>query len=265
MQKSPAECRHFATCLKIFALGAVVSLLATQAFAASDADTILKRALDNLRGDTSLTTGSMTIHRPDWERRVTIKSWTRGKTDSLARSIAPPIDAGNATLELDQNIWSFDPKLNQVIKLPASMMAQAWMGSDFSYDDLAKSENLLTDYTHRLIGTEASGGHTVTVIEADPKSGAPVVWGKLVLKVRDDYVIAEETFFDQDMKPARKLVTDKIGELSGRPFPLVMTMYPQDKPGQWTRLENSNAQFNIAMPGYIFTLSNLQNPRETAQ
>src|ERR1700677_2651459 len=117
---------------KIFAFGAAGSLFAAQAFAASNADTILKRALDNLRGDTSLATGSMTIHRPDWEREVTIKSWTRGKTDSLSRSIAPPIDAGNATLDLDQNIWSFDPKLNQVIKLPASMMAQAWMGSDFS-------------------------------------------------------------------------------------------------------------------------------------
>jgi len=265
VQKSSAEGRRLSSCLKNLVFGAAASLFAAQAFAAPDADTILKRAFDNLRGDTSLATASMTIHRPDWERQVTIKSWTRGKTDSLARSIAPPIDAGNATLELDQNIWSFDPKLNQVIKLPASMMAQAWMGSDFSYDDLAKSEDVLTDYTHRVIGTETTGGHTVTAIEADPKPGAPVVWGKIVLKVRDDYVIAEETYFDQDMKPARKLVTEKIGALSGRPYPLVMTMYPQDKPGQWTRLENRDVQFNVAMPGYVFTLSNLQNPRERAQ
>ena len=48
-------------------------------------------------------------------------------------SPAPPMDAGNATLKLGQDTWLFNPKLNQVIKLPASMMTQSWMGSDFSY------------------------------------------------------------------------------------------------------------------------------------
>ena len=101
--------------------------------------------------------------------------------------------------------WVFNPKLNQVIKLPPSMMAQSWMGSDFSYNDLAKSEDILTDYTHRIIATDTESGHRVTTIEAVPKPGAPVVWGKIDLKLRDDDVVIEETFFDQDMKAARKM------------------------------------------------------------
>jgi hypothetical protein len=42
--------------------------------------------------------------------------------DALVRFIAPAKDAGNATLKLHRDTWVFNPRLNQVIKLPASMM-----------------------------------------------------------------------------------------------------------------------------------------------
>lgn len=244
----------------ILALAALFA--AGPALADPAADALLKRVFDNYRANSSEAAVSMTIHRPDWERAMSMKSWTRGQNDALVRFTAPAKDAGNATLKLDQDTWVFNPKLNQVIKLPPSMMAQSWMGSDFSYNDLAKSEDLVIDYTHRITGTEQVGGHQVTTIEAMPKPGAPVVWGKVVVKARDDNVVTEETFFDQDMKPARIMTTDKIGPLGDREYPLVMTMHPQDAPGQWTRVETKAAQFNTAAPDYIFTLSNLQNPRE---
>jgi outer membrane lipoprotein-sorting protein len=208
-----------------------------------------------------MTTVSMTIHRPSWARHLTLSAWTRGQDDALVRFTAPAMDAGNATLKLGQDTWLYNPKLNQVIKLPGSMMSQSWMGSDFSYNDLSKSEDILTDYTHRLTASAQTGGHTVWTIEAVPKPGAPVVWGKVALEIRDDFVILGETFFDQDMKPARRMTTDKVGVLDGRPYPVVMTMRPLDQPGQWTSVATDRAQFNASLPAYIFTLSNLQNPR----
>jgi len=142
------------------------------------------------------------------------------------------------------------------------MMAQSWMGSDFSYNDLAKSEDIITEYTHRLTGTEQSAGHSVWTIECLPKPGAPVVWGKVMLKIRDDYVMLEETYFDQDMKPARRMEADKVAPLGGRPYPVTMTMHPLDTPGQWTRIDTTEGQFNLKVPDFLFTLSNLQNPRQ---
>ena len=236
---------------------------ATRAFAISapDADAILQRAFDNYRAGSSTTSVGMTVHRQDWERHFDLKAWTRGQDDALVRFVAPAKDAGNATLKLGRDTWVFNPKLNQVIKLPASMMSQSWMGSDFSYNDLAKSNDIITEYTHRLLATEQAGGHTVWTIEAVPKPGAPVVWGKIVLKIRDDDVVTEETFFDQDMKPARRMQTDKIATLGDRPYPVTMTMHPLDAPDQWTRVDTSDGHFNVKVPEYFFTLSNLQNPR----
>ena len=248
--------------LKGLILAAVALAGASSASAAApNADAILRQAYDNYRAKSSETQVAMTVHRPAWERHMDMKAWTRGETDALVRFVAPAKDAGNATLKLSNDTWVFNPKLNQVIKLPASMMSQSWMGSDFSYNDLAKSEDIITDYTHRLVGTAQTGGHAVWSIEATPKPGAAVVWGKVVLEVRDDYVVVGETFYDQDGKPARRMTADKVATLAGRPYPVSMTMRPLDQPGQWTRIETSNAQFNVATPAYLFTLSNLQNPR----
>jgi outer membrane lipoprotein-sorting protein len=244
-------------------VGAVLMgvLFGAPAWAAPDADAILRKAYENYRSQSSQSTVAMTIHRPAWERHLELKAWTRGEKDALVRFTAPAKDAGSATLELDRDTWVYNPRLNQVIKLPASMMAQSWMGSDFSYDDLAKSTDILTDYTHRLLGVTQAGGHTVWSVEATPKPGAPVVWGKVDLSIRDDYVLLEETFFDQDMKPARRMVAGKVGLIGGRPYPLSMTMSPLDQPGQWTRTDTADARFDIALPAWLFTLSNLQNPR----
>ncbi|HXQ11186.1 MAG TPA: outer membrane lipoprotein-sorting protein [Caulobacteraceae bacterium] len=246
-----------------YAIVPLTCAIAASAGAASapNADAILQRAFDNYRAKSSVTTVAMTIHRPTWERRLSVRAWTQGMDDALVRFTAPAADAGNATLKLGTDTWVYNPKLNQVIKLPASMLSQSWMGSDFSYNDLAKSDDLITEYTHRLIATDQTGGHTVWTIEADPKPGAPVVWGKVVLKIRDDNVFVEETFYDQDMKPARQMTADKIGLLAGRAYPVMMTMHPLDEPNQWTRIETDDGRFDVSVPGYFFTLSNLQNPR----
>jgi outer membrane lipoprotein-sorting protein len=232
------------------------------ASAAPDAETILKQTFANYRAASSQSTAAMTVHRPAWERHMEMKAWTRGDDDALVRFTAPAKDAGNATLKLGLDSWEYNPKLNQVIKLPASMMSQSWMGSDFSYNDLSKSEDIINFYTHRLTATQTAGGHTFWTIEATPKPGAPVVWGKIALTIRDDDVLAGETFFDQDMKPARRMTTDKIGPMGGRDYPLTMTMHPLDQPDQWTRIETLSGSFNTGAPAYLFTLSNLQNPRQ---
>ena len=108
-----------------------------------DAATLVRRAIDYWRDTSSYSVIDMTIHRPDWERTMSIRVWTRGQKESLVRVTAPPKDAGNGTLLLDNDMWSYNPKVNRVIKIPSSMMGQSWMGSDFSNNDLAKADDLI--------------------------------------------------------------------------------------------------------------------------
>ncbi len=67
-------------------------LLPWQALAADapDADTLVEDSFKYMRGNASIATVIMTIHRPDWEREMTIKAWTRGKKYSLFYIQSPP-------------------------------------------------------------------------------------------------------------------------------------------------------------------------------
>jgi outer membrane lipoprotein-sorting protein len=228
---------------------------------AEDAQSLVQASFDYYRGKASFGTVDMTIHRSDWERMVTIKAWTKGQEKSLFRIIAPPKDKDNGTLKKGREMWIFNPKVNRVIKLPPSMMSQSWMGSDFSNNDLAKSDSLIKDYSHTLVGTETHEGKKVYVVKSVPKPDAPVVWGMLELKIREDHIFLREAFFDEDLQLVKAMTAHDIQMLGGRLFPKVWRMQKADVEDAYTELRYHELSFTEDLPENLFTLSNLRNPR----
>jgi len=227
-----------------------------------DARELVRAAMDHWRGLTSHGVSTMTIHRPDWERSMSIESWSKGDKTTLVRVVAPPKDAGNATLLDDGTMWSFAPRINRVIKIPSSMMSQSWMGSDFSNKDVAKSTDIIDQYDHELSAMQRRDGQTVYTITSVPHEQAAVVWGKEVLVVRDDYVLLEQQFWDQDGVLVKKLEALEVAEMGGRPVARVLRMGHVDKPEEWTQLTTESVEFDLDLPANLFTLSNLRNPRQ---
>ncbi len=227
-----------------------------------DGGAIVKAAFDHFRGNASISTVQMTIHRPDWERTMTLKAWTQGQTDSLFTIISPSKDQGNGTLKKGREMWMYNPKVNRVIKLPPSMMSQSWMGSDFSNNDLAKSDTLITDYIHTLTGTETHEGKKVYQIESIPKPGAAVVWGMQRLKVREDHIFLEEIFYDEDKKPVKILRMSDIEMIGGKLFPRKWRMEKADaeEGEEYTLIEYQELSFVNDLPDRLFSLSALKHP-----
>ena len=228
---------------------------------ALDADRLVEDSFNYMRGKASVSTVVMTIQRPTWQRKMTIKAWTRGQKDSLFYIDAPPKDHGNGTLKKGREMWMFNPKVNKVIKVPPSMMSQAWMGSDFSNNDLSKSDSLLADYIHAIVATESHEGKKVYVIKSMPKPDAPVIWGMQMLKVREDLIWLSQEFYDEDFQPVKAMTTLEIMMLGGKLFPKVWRMQKVDRKGKYTQLRYKSLEFKTQLPNNIFTLSNLRRPR----
>lgn len=247
--------KRMAICL----LGLCATAALAQEMTATD---IIRKAMDHYRGLTSYSEMTMTIHRADWERSMTIQAWTEGEKRTLVRVVEPKKDAGNGTLSVDGNMWTYTPKINRVIKIPSSMMSQSWMGSDFSNKDVSKDTNIIDQYDHSLLEQYEKDGHQVYVIQSIPHEDAAVVWGKEILWVRDDWVLLEQQFWDQDGALMKTLKTLEIAPLGGRSVAVRMRMANQDKPEEWTELHTLVADFDVELPANSFTLSNLRNPRE---
>ena len=242
----------------------ILSLLFTCGFAEAetrDAKDIVRDALNHWRGLTSQGEMTMIIHRPDWERSMSMESWTQGEKRSLVRVTEPRKDRGNGTLMDDTNMWTFSPKVNRVIKVPSSMMGQSWMGSDFSNKDISRNSDIVDQYDHTLISEAELEGHVVFEIQSVPHEEAAVVWGKEVLRIRDDFVMLDHSFYDQDGALVKTLHTLEIAEMGGRAVASRQRMEKPDKPDEWTEISVDTVEFDVEFSDNIFTLSNLRNPR----
>lgn len=242
-------------------LGLLVILIA-QSLHANEAQEIVRAAIDYWRGTSSVGEMTMIIHRPDWERSMSMRAWTQGNDRSLVRVTAPKKDRGNGTLIDNNNMWSYSPKINRVIKVPSSMMGQSWMGSDFSNKDISRVDDIIDQYEHRILSEEEQEGHTVYQIEAIPHEAASVVWGKEILRIRDDNVLVDHSFYDQDGELVKVLVSLEIGDMGGRVVAIRQRMSKVDEPGEWTEIVVDSMEYDLDLRDSLFTLSNLRNPRD---
>lgn len=239
----------------------VAGIVCSSAAAEPTAYDLVASALDLARGQrSSHSEMTMTVKRPDWERSMSIVFWSRGREDTLMRFTAPAKDAGNALLKQGDNMWTYTPKLNRTIRLPHSMRSQSWAGSDFSYNDLSRSDNLLKYYDLAIVEQReaAESGKVVYTIEAVPREEAPVVWGKEIWVLREDYVMLEQVFYDQQLEPLKRMKTIDIRELGGRPMAARMRMEKLDDPEHWTEIVIESARFDLDLPDRMFTVFELK-------
>jgi len=228
----------------------------------SNATEIVRAAVNHWRGLSSDSVMTMVIHRPDWERSMTMRAWTKGDDRSLVRVLEPKKDRGNGTLTDDDSMWTFSPKVNRVIKIPSSMMGQSWMGSDFSNKDVARADDIIDQYDHTILSVEEDEGVTVYEIQSVPHEDAAVVWGREVLRIRDDHVVITHSFFDQDGELVKSLESLEIGEMGGRVIALRQRMGKVEKPDEWTEIAVVSVNYDVDLTDNLFTLANLRNPRE---
>ncbi|HSN52671.1 MAG TPA: outer membrane lipoprotein-sorting protein, partial [Woeseiaceae bacterium] len=66
---------RYPTTIAAFLLAAIACVAAETP---PDAKAIVRAAVDHWRGVSSYSEMSMVIHRPDWERSMTMRAWTKG-------------------------------------------------------------------------------------------------------------------------------------------------------------------------------------------
>ena len=218
---------------------------------------------DNLqRGETNKSEMSMTVVRPKWERTIKMKSWSLGRDYSMTLITSPAKDKGQVFLKRENEMWNWVPAINRMIKLPLSMLAQGWMGSDYSNDDILKESSMVVDYTHSIIGVEEISGLVCYKIELTPKEDAAVVWGKVMKWIsKKEFWQMKTEYYDEDNELIRMEEASKIKQFGDRKLPSHIEIIPADKPGQKTVLDILSAQYNVKLGEGFFSQQNMKRVR----
>ncbi len=239
------------------------ALLLTAAGAASGqrtAEEIIDHVDRILRGESSRGVATMEVVTENWERNMTMEVWSLGTDHALIRITAPKKEEGTATLKAGNEIWNYLPRVDRTIKIPASMMMGAWMGSHFTNDDLVKESRLIEDYEIEISHDGDRDGVTVWEFTLTPKPEAPVVWGHIEYQVRQDDLMPTWTrYFDEDGTLVRTMTFSEYRVMGGRLVPAVMELRPVDKPDERTLFRYSELEFDLNIDESFFSLRALRS------
>ncbi|HSR50526.1 MAG TPA: outer membrane lipoprotein-sorting protein [Acidobacteriota bacterium] len=214
-----------------------------------------------MRGESSQGRVEMTVVTEHWTRSLELEIWSKGKDKALIRILAPKKEEGTATLKVGRDIWNYLPKIDRTIRVPSSMMMGSWMGSHFTNDDLVKESLLAEDYNIKVVyeGVRNEEDGTVWELELLPKPEAPVVWGRILIQVRQrDLMPIWSRYYDEDDVLKRTLTFHDYREMDGRLVPARFRLEPADKSGEYTEMVYHELHFNIDIPDRKFSLSQLR-------
>ncbi|HOP04602.1 MAG TPA: outer membrane lipoprotein-sorting protein [Tenuifilaceae bacterium] len=228
-----------------------------------NATEIVRKADEKWNGEKSSESHmTMTIVRPTWERTLEFKNWTKGKDNALTLITAPAKEKGQAFLKRSTEMWNWMPTISRMIKLPPSMMADGWMGSDYTNDDILKESSIVVDFTHTIAGSETIEGWDCWKIELLPNEDAVVVWGKIVKWIsKKEYIQMKSEYYDEDGYLVKTELSFDVKEMDGRKIPTKIEIIPADKNNQKTVVTVSSMKFNIPIEDSFFSQQNMKRVR----
>ncbi len=224
---------------------------------------IIRKADEKFRGEMSgYSVMTMTIVRPTWKRSVELKSWAKEDKYALTLITAPAREKGQTFLKRENEMWSWNPAISRLIKLPPSMMSQGWMGSDYTNDDILRESSVVNDYTHSIEGEEEIDGRICWKIKLNAKDDAEVLWGSQIWWVdKKDFIVIKAELYDEDDYLVRTELASEIKTMDSRLLPTVIELIPADKEGYKTILNITEMEFNININDSFFSQQNMKTIR----
>ena len=238
--------------LKTVWLLLLASIFSSPCPAAEPAATIIQRVEDNLNGSTAVMELTMVVQNSRTTRTMKMKSYSVGSEKSFIKILYPGKDRGITFLKINNSMWQYVPRIEKVIKIPASMMLQSWMGSDFSNDDLVRESSLSKDYSATVLAETDQQFQ----LELLPNEEAAVVWARIIMIVAKEYYLPTRvSYFAEDNSLIRELTYSRVQPFGSRFYPTRWQMLPKEaeKAGRSTTIEISNAVFDEEISDAYFS------------
>lgn len=225
------------------------------------AEKIIDDMEERMRGKASV--GEMEMYIKRWDRTMRMKFWELYPDKSLVRLTAPAEDAGMGSLKLGKDLWSYNPKIDQVQKIPPSLMLDSWMGSDFTNDDISRSSSIKLDYTIEPGTGTTYKGVASWRVTLRPKPDSPVVWEKLIVEVaRDDFRPLRQEYYDEKGNLARIMYFDDYRKTkNGKPYPYKWRMENRQDKDRYTEMRVISMEFKETLPKKTFSIRSLKRGR----
>ena len=253
---------------KVFCL--IIFIMAAAFVNAQDASVIVERSRDRIQAETVSTRTRMVITaRGGAVSERVMDQYSKKDSNGNSRSVIvfqePASVRGTRFLTIenpgrDNDQWIFLPSLGRVRRIAAAEGSSSFVGTDFSYDDIASMDRKANLDEHRLLREENFNGRGCYVIESTPKDTG-YQYSRMILWIdKENYVSHKVELYDRRGTLAKQLEILELREVQGRLSPIATKM-TTIAAGTSTTLNVMNLRYDDNIPEGVFTTRFLETGR----
>ena len=245
-------------------------LISAQAGAGQNAASIVERSRNRIEAETTSTRSRMLITaRGGSVSERLIDQYSKKDAQGNNRSVIvfgePASVRGSRFLTIENpgrvnDQWIFLPGTGRVRRIAAAEGSGSFMGSDFSYDDIASMDRRVDLDNHSLLREESLNGRPCYVIESVPIDTA-YQYSRMVQWIdRENYVTYKIELYDRRGNHVKLLEILELREEQGRLTP-VITRMSSLAAGTSTSLNVELIRYDDNIPESVFTTRFLETGR----
>ncbi len=152
-------------------------------------------------------------------------------------------------------MYLYLPAFRRVRRISSSVKNDAFMGTDFSYEDLSRTQ--YGDDYRVMEAAPTEQGHVLTL---EPLPDAGVSYGRIVMQVqRTSWVITRMELFGRDGRLVKTLEASSIERVNGYWIPRRLEMTTIED-GHRTVLDLQQLQFDTGLDDGFFSQRQLKRP-----
>ena len=156
--------------------------------------------------------------------------------------------------------WIFSPSLGRVRRIAGSEGSSSFVGTDFSYDDIASMDRNAGLDTHRILREERFEGKDCYVIESTPKDSGYQYSKMIQWLEKDKFLIHKIELYDRRGSQVKLLEILEYREVQGRQATFITKMTTLAA-GTSTSLNVDRLEYDTAIPESVFTPRFLETGR----
>jgi outer membrane lipoprotein-sorting protein len=221
-------------------------------------DWILKKLDENFGSDNKIIVAEMIIHGRRGSRTIKSKTWIQGTEQSFTEFLAPAREKGVKMLKLGDQLWTYHPSTDRIIKISGHMLRQSLMGSDMSYEDKMEDPLLHNIYSAAVIREEILFERPCFVLELTAKKADIAYYSRRVWVDKERYIALKENRYARSGKLLKTLEVKRVSRIQDRWVAERAVFKDVLKKGKGTEFVLNSIEFNAEIPGYIFSKAALR-------
>lgn len=247
---------------------AALLLLSSAAWAITGKE-VAENVTNRPTGDTTHSLVNMILVESDGtEKDRLVEEWSMENNEGQNRNVIvfhKPASVKNTRFlmkersegEADQ--WIYLPGLGRVRRIAASEGDSSFMGTDFTYDDMAGRD--VEDDTHTILREESLDGYDCYVVESVPKDPSSSQYSKRIQWVaKENWIPIKVEFYDKDEELLKVMRSERIEKVQGY-YTVINTTMKNVQTDHATQLNIQKLRYDEELADGLFTVNFLESGR----